>query len=150
VSYDIIFKENIYICLTYIYKSEGIIIKETSVKVLDDKDQEFIDTLRSLNVPKNVAAVITYLANADEATSREIERGTNLRQPEVSIAMRAMRQNDWVKEREVKAEGKGRPMKVYKLAVPIDNIIQHYEEETNREAAETMQAIKRLKEITKT
>jgi predicted transcriptional regulator len=118
--------------------------------VLDDKDQEFIDTLRSLNVPKNVAAVITYLANVNEATSREIEMGTNLRQPEVSIAMRSMHQNDWVDEREVKGEGKGRPMKVYKLAVSIDKIIQHYEEEMNREAAKTMQAIKRLKEITAT
>jgi predicted transcriptional regulator len=87
--------------------------------VLDEKDQEFIDALRSLNVPRNVAGLITYLANTSEATSREIEMGTNLRQPEVSIAMRTLRQNNWVEERNVKAEGKGRPMKVYMLRSPI-------------------------------
>jgi predicted transcriptional regulator len=114
---------------------------------LDDKDQEFIEALRSLKVPRGVAALITYLANVSEATSREIEMGTNLRQPEVSIAMRTMRNNNWVEEREVKAEGKGRPMKVYKLGVPIDEIIQYYEEEKNNEAAKTTQAIQRLKEI---
>jgi len=115
--------------------------------VLDDKDLAFIDTLRSLKVPRNVATLITYLANTNEATSREIEMGTNLRQPEVSIAMRTLRQNKWIDEREVKSEGKGRPMKVYKLSVPIQEIIRHYEVEKNSEAARTMQAIQRLKEL---
>ena len=115
--------------------------------MLDDKDLEFIDTLRSLKVPRNVAGLITFLANTNEATTREIEMGTTLRQPEVSIAMRTMRQNNWIDERDVKAEGKGRPMKVYKLSVPIQEIIQLYEEEKNSEAAKTMQAIQRLKEL---
>ena len=115
--------------------------------MLDEKDLEFIDALRSLNVPRNVAGLITYLANTNEATSRQIEMGTNLRQPEVSIAMRTLRQNNWIDERDVKAAGKGRPMKVYKLSVPIQEIIHHYEEEKNSEAAETMQAIQRLREL---
>ena len=82
-------------------------------------------------MPRNVAGLITYLANTNEATSRQIEMGTNLRQPEVSIAMRTLRQNNWIDERDVKAAGKGRPMKVYKLSVPIQEIIHHYEEEKN-------------------
>ena len=139
--------KKIFIYGWHIYKERGIIIRQTTVKVLDEKDQEFIDALRSLNVPRNVAGLITYLANTSEATSREIEMGTNLRQPEVSIAMRTLRQNNWIDERDVKAEGKGRPMKVYKLRVPIQEIIQHFEVEKNNEAAETMQAIQRLKEL---
>ncbi|MGD0954995.1 MAG: ArsR family transcriptional regulator [Methanotrichaceae archaeon] len=115
--------------------------------MLDEKDLEFIDALRSLNVPRNVAGLITYLANTNEATSREIETGTNLRQPEVSIAMRTLRQNNWIEERDLKSEGIGRRMKIYKLRVPIEKIIQHYEEEKNSEAARTMQAIQRLKEL---
>jgi len=124
--------------------------KQSAVNVLDDKDQDFIEALRSLNVPRGVAALITYLANVSEANSREIEMGTRLRQPEVSIAMRTLRKNNWVTEYEVKSEGKGRPMKVYKLGVPIEQIIQHFEEEKNNEATKTMQAIQRLREITAT
>jgi predicted transcriptional regulator len=97
-----------------------------------------------------VAELITYLANTDEGTSREIEMGTNLRQPEVSIGMRTLRQNNWVNEHDIKTEEKGRPMKVYKLNVPIGEIIKHYEDVKNSEAAKTMQAIQRLKEITAT
>ena len=134
----------------YIYKERGIIIKHSVVKMLDEKDLEFVDALRSLNVPRNVAALITYLANTNEATSREIEMGTNLRQPEVSIGMRTLRQNNWVEEHDVKLDGKGRPMKIYKLSVPIEKIIKHYEDEKNNEAAKTMQAIQRLREIAAT
>ena len=115
--------------------------------MLDEKDLEFVEALRSLNVPRNVATMITYLANTSEATSREIEMGTDLRQPEVSIAMRTLRQNNWVEEHDVKLDGKGRPMKVYKLSVPIEKIIKHYEEQKNSEAARSMQAIQRLKDI---
>jgi predicted transcriptional regulator len=115
--------------------------------MLDEKDLEFVDALRSLNVPRNVATMITYLANTDEVTSREIEMGTDLRQPEVSIAMRTLRQNNWVNERDIKAEGKGRPMKIYKLGVPIGEIIKHYEEEKNSESAQNMKSIQRLKEM---
>ena len=109
---------------------------------------EFVGILRSLNVPRNVATMITYLANTNEVTSREIEMGTNLRQPEVSIAMRTLRNINWIEERNVKVDGKGRPMKVYKLRVSVGEIIKHYEEVKNSEAAQTMQTIQRLKDIT--
>jgi predicted transcriptional regulator len=129
------------------YKFGGVIIKEDAVKVLDEKDMEFIDALRSLKVPRNVAALIIYLANVNEATSKDIEVATNLRQPEVSIGMRVLRQNNWVEQRNVKTDGKGRPRILYRLNVPIEKIIQHYEEERNRESAIVMGSIQRLKEL---
>jgi predicted transcriptional regulator len=98
-------------------------------------------------VPRNVATLITYLKNTNEATSREIEIGTDLGQPEVSIGIRALRENNWVEERDVKVAGTGRPMKVYKLNVPIGEIIKYYEDVKNSEAAHAMQAIQKLKDI---
>ena len=123
-------------------------MKQTSVKMLDEKDLEFIEALRNLKVPRNVATLITYLANANEATSREIEVGTNMRQPEVSIAMRSLRQNNWVDDRNIKADGKGRPTIVYKLNVPLESIINHYEEKSKQESAQAMLSIQRLKQLT--
>jgi predicted transcriptional regulator len=131
-----------------LYKSRGIIIKQSAVKVLDEKDLEFIDALRSLDVQRNVASLITYLASVGEATSREIEVGTDLRQPEVSIGMRTLHENNWVNERDVKKEGKGRPMKVYKLRVPIDEIIEYFEDKKKSESAQAMEAIQKLREMT--
>jgi predicted transcriptional regulator len=98
-------------------------------------------------VPRGVAELITYLANVSEATSREIEMGTGLRQPEVSIGMRTLHENKWVLVREVKTEEKGRPKKIYSLSVPLDKIIKHYEDEKIRESALTMEAIQKLKKM---
>jgi len=36
----------------YLYKYWGIIIKQTAVKVLDDRDQEIIKALRGLKVQR--------------------------------------------------------------------------------------------------
>jgi predicted transcriptional regulator len=126
------------------------IMRESTVKILDDKDMEFVDTLRTLSVPRNVATLITFLANVDEASSREIEMGSDLRQPEVSIAMRTLRDNNWIEEKEIKREGKGRPMKVYSLKASIDEIIKHFEEEKLHESAQAMESIQRLKQLIST
>ena len=53
-------------------------MKQTAIKVLDETDLEFIEALRNLKVPRNVATLITYLANANEATSREDRSGNKL------------------------------------------------------------------------
>ena len=124
-------------------------MRQFSVKVLDDKDREFVEVLRDLGIPRNVASMITYLANVDEATSREIEIGSNLRQPEVSIAMRTLRNNDWVEEREIKKDGKGRPMKIYRLTISLEEIIRHFEEEKKRESTRVMENIDRLKDLSR-
>ncbi len=124
-------------------------MRQFSVKVLDDTDREFVEVLRELGIPRNVASMITYLANVEEATSREIEIGSNLRQPEVSIAMRTLRNNSWVEEREIKKDGKGRPMKVYRLTISLGEIIRHFEEEKRKESAKTMESIEKLKELSK-
>jgi len=57
-------------------------------------------------------------------SSRDIEKFTGLRQPEVSIAMRKLRERDWINEREIKHEGKGTPMKIHKLGATMDQIVK--------------------------
>ena len=69
----------------------GIIIRETTINVADEKDMEVIEGLRCLGINRNVAKLITYLSNVKESSSRDIEIATGLRQPEVSIAMRPLR-----------------------------------------------------------
>jgi predicted transcriptional regulator len=126
---------------------EGNIIRDVTIKIADETDLEFVQGLESLGMNKNVAGLITYLKEVKEGSSRDIETATGLRQPEVSIAMRTLRQNNWVTERDVKTEGKGRPMKIYKLSVHIEEIIKHYEEVKNSESAQAMGSIQRLREM---
>lgn len=123
-------------------------MREGVAGVLGDDNHEFTDLLASLGVQRNVAKVITYLVVAGEATSKEIERGAGLRQPEVSIAMRILRGENWVREWEIKnTEGKGRPSKVYALSTPVDGIIRSIEDQKQKKSAEAMENIRKLKEL---
>ena len=118
--------------------------------MLDERDHDTIEALRTVGVKRNVATIIVYLKDQEEVTSRDIEKGSGLRQPEVSIAMRTLREKGWIGEREVKGSGKGRPKRLYKLTVPIDDIIGHYEEMKLNESSRAMQSIQRLKEMSAT
>jgi predicted transcriptional regulator len=119
----------------------------SKVKILDDKDREFAETLQKLGVERNVSAMITYLMNVDKATSREIEIGTDLRQPEVSICAKTLRHNGWLEENNFKSEGKGRPSKVYKLRISIAEIIEHLEGERIQKSSQLMQSIQKLRQL---
>ncbi|KUK43415.1 MAG: Uncharacterized protein XD72_2223 [Methanothrix harundinacea] len=121
---------------------------ESTLKVLDDEDLEFVHILHSLGIQRTVAIIITYLSNAGEATSREIEQATHLSQPEVSMTIRDLRDENRIVEREVKTGGKGRPSLVYTLRTPISEIIKRLEDEKLREHAETMESIQKLRDLT--
>ena len=86
-------------------------MKKLTVPVLDDKDKEFVESLVKVGLNRNISKTLVYLANVEETLSRDIEIGANLRQPEVSLVMRELRAQGWVGEREIKKEGKGRPVK---------------------------------------
>lgn len=115
---------------------------------LEEKEEEMVDLLRKLNMTRPIALTLVCLAKRDEVTSREIEMVSQLRQPEVSIAMRYLHNNEWIEVREEKKnEGKGRPIKLYKLIVSLDSIIKNIEEEILSENRSVLENIARLKSL---
>jgi len=124
-------------------------MKDLEIKILDENDHIFIETLRNLGMSRNAATTMAYLMNVDEASSREIEISTGLRQPEVSLAMRLMYNQSWISARSEKKPGKGRPIKIYSLAAPVDEIISYYENKIYKESQATISAIKKLKTMSK-
>jgi predicted transcriptional regulator len=121
-------------------------MRSRNVLYFTQKEEEFANLLIRIGIKRNVAKVLVYLAHTPEATSRDIERGTDLRQPEVSIAMAFMIEQKWVESRETKAENKGRPVKIYKLALPITEIMDIIEKEKKEEATNQLNLIRKLRD----
>ncbi len=96
------------------------------------KDEALVELLMNTGMPKNVAKTLVFLRKKEETTSVEIEITTALRQPEVSIAMQELRRRKWVTKRDIKKEGKGRPVHAYKLSIPFDKIIEALEKEERK------------------
>ena len=123
-------------------------MKTSKIKQLDEKDEEIADALISLGMSRNVAMTLAYMQNANSATSVELERSARLHQPEVSIAMKQLKERDWVNEREEKKPGKGRPYKIYSLKVRFNDIIAQLEEKQKETVYASQEKIERLKELT--
>ena len=122
-------------------------MKTEQVTYFTEKEDEFAQLLVDLGMKRNVAKVLIYLANVEETASRNIERGTDLRQPEVSLAMTYLQERKWIDCREIKSESKGRPIKIYKLAVPLKTVLDGIEKAKKKEAQQNAALIKKLREI---
>jgi predicted transcriptional regulator len=115
-------------------------------KQLDEKGEEIADVLTSLGLSRPIAKTLSYLKDLKEATSVELERVAGLHQPEVSIAMKDLKERDWISEREEKKPGKGRPYKIYSLKTDFKEIIAYFEKQKMKEFNEIQSNIKRLKD----
>ncbi len=124
-------------------------MKKFEIKQLDDKEEEIVDALISLGLSRYIARTLAYLQDVNEATTSELERGTGLRQPEVSIAMKELKERDWINEHEEKKPGKGRPYKIYSLKVGFNDIINKLEKQQKKAINDAMVSIERLKELGK-
>jgi len=122
-------------------------MKTEKVMYFSEKEEEFANLLIGIGTRKNIAKVLVYLASTPEATSRAIERGTDLRQPEVSIAMRTLSSRGWIASSENKAETKGRPIKIYTLAKPINEIMDSIENEKREEATARLAMVQKIRDF---
>lgn len=114
---------------------------------LTEDQDELIDRLIKAGLQKNIAKTLVFVASKDETKSREIESSTNLRQPEVSIAMQELRDRGWVTKRDIKKEGKGRPVHGYKLDKGIGEIIDEIENKEKDRINKIQENLKRIKEL---
>jgi predicted transcriptional regulator len=121
-------------------------MNQQTVQYFTEKEEEFSNLLIEIGTKRNVAKVLVFLANVSEATSRAIERGTDLRQPEVSLAMRYLIDRDWITSRESKAESKGRPVKIYALSRSINEIMNIIEKEKKKEAQDQLAMVQKLRD----
>jgi len=112
-----------------------------------NQDEKVVKIFQDLGMPRNLAKTLLYISQTDECRSAEIERSANLRQPEVSIAMQELQKKGWITRRDLKKKGKGRPVHIYSLSYPIDDIIKNFEEEKLEEISEIKQDLTELKNL---
>ncbi len=116
------------------------------VQVFTEKEEAFVKLLIGIGIPRTVSKVLVYLANAPEATSRDIERGADLRQPEVSIALQYLKERDWIVTRLEKTESIGRPQNVVRLSRPIDQIADAIRVDKENEIKQKLTLARKLRE----
>ena len=121
-------------------------MRQEIIRYFTDKEEKFADLLIAVGTNKNVAKVLVFFASNPEATSREIERGADMRQPEVSMAMKYLNERGWITIGERSLETKGRPMKIYEMVKSIREIMDVIDTEKKKEAKEQIAIVKKIKD----
>ena len=121
-------------------------MRQESVQYFTEKEEEFVNLLIEIGMQKKVAKVLVFLAGAPEVTSREIERGTDMRQSEVIMAMKYLINQGWITSRKSLSENKGRPMIIYELAKSITLIVDCIEKEKKNEPIIKLVIVRKLRE----
>jgi predicted transcriptional regulator len=93
-----------------------------------DGEMNIVRGLVQMGAKPNVARVLVFLARNPGATSAAIERGTGIRQTNVSVAMMQPVQQGWIRYQTIPPSHKGRPVKLYELAKPLTEIIQYLQQ----------------------
>ena len=114
-----------------------------------NQDEKVVKIFQELGMPRNLAKTLMYISQTDECRSAEIERSANLRQPEVSVAMQELQKKGWITRRDLKKKGKGRPVHIYSLSHPINDIIKNFEGEKLKEISNIKQDLDDLKILLK-
>jgi predicted transcriptional regulator len=114
---------------------------------LSSQDEKVIKIFTGLGMPRNLAKTLMYISNVEECRSAEIERSASLRQPEVSLAMQELQKKGWITKRDLKKKGKGRPVHLYKLKRPLDQIIKSFEQEKTNEIDSIKKDLSDLKSL---
>lgn len=110
-----------------------------------DKEKKIIGLLSEAGLNRNTAKVLVFLSKKGEAVARDIERAANLRQPEVSLIMKELKNWGWIKEREIKRQGKGRPLKNYKLAVDLKDRVAELVDQKRKKIKQVEKDLEELK-----
>ena len=117
--------------------------------VFDSKEREIVRLMRDLGTSKNVAKAVVFLSKTGEATSRAIETAIYLKQSEVSVAIKTMRDRGWITAKSIKKGGKGRPKQMYSLNFPLRRIVKDIEAGKGIEMEEMKKKIAQLKRLAK-
>ena len=122
-------------------------MKQIKSYKLKPQDEKVVHLFTELGMPKNLARTLMYISNVDECRSAEIEQGTKLRQPEVSVVIQQLQEKGWIKKRDLKNKGKGRPVYIYKLTSSIEDIIKKFEKEKIKEIENIKSNLAELKSL---
>ncbi len=113
------------------------------------KEEAIVDLLMRTGVSKNIARTLVVLATRGETTSLGVEKAAGLRQPEVSISMKELRARGWVKKRDIKKEGKGRPLHSYILTKPFEKIVEELAKAERRRIKAIEETVRQLQKEAK-
>ena len=110
------------------------------------EQEKLVQVLSDAGIPKKLAKTLIYIYQVDESRSADIERGTDLRQSEVSKLTGELCRREWIKKRDIKKKGRGRPVHIYRCST-LSKILKNLEQEKVEEIEGIKKDLSELKNL---
>ncbi len=112
-------------------------------------DDGMVEMLENIGTPRDVAKILVALNDGGFQSSRELQKSCGLRQPEISMAMKKMLDDELVACEPLKSGGRGRPSHRYSLNGSLDEMIAPFIAEAQAKLTELEINLSRLSEVAK-
>jgi predicted transcriptional regulator len=115
-----------------------------TLQEIPERDETLSGLLIEIGMKRNVSEILAFLGRVPEAVSQDIECTTGLHQSEVSLAMKYLSEQGWIKSRDIPHRKNGRGSRAYSLALPLPDIL---DEIGNRKKSETLRRLELLNKL---
>jgi len=121
-------------------------MKDTTIKTLDDNEKNAVAALMDLGQDRKTSHVIMFLLGNQNATAKEIEMGTGLAQPEVSVGAMDLIESGWIKVSSING-AKGRPKRMYSISISKEEIIQAWKSVADSKCEAEKKKVEKLRSL---
>lgn len=116
------------------------------IRSLTENNEVIVSILVHLGFRETVAKVLVYLIRNPGSPKRAVERDTDLRGSQVSLATEYLSKRGWITHQKVREPGKGPHVTIYSPAKPVREILSDIEEEKRKTTQVLEENLKRLRE----
>jgi len=120
----------------------------TQIAQMDEKDNEIVDILTRTGMARNTAKVFVAIKELDNPDTKQIMQFTGIMQPQISVAIRKLRERDYINIKTEKTENRGRPISYFLLKKSMSEIINDMEMIVQEKINIEKQNIEKLKTLT--
>jgi len=126
-----------------------VTMKIETTQIFDKKEDTYVEYLMMLGYAPSVAKVIIYFLLHDEAMSKDIEYTTQLRQPQVSVALNKLIKKGVLKQEAMKGkgQGKGHPYIQYTRIMSPEQIVDMLESEVEEKIKKLRTTIEKIRKL---
>ena len=120
---------------------------QSNFRLNDRQTTDLANELIGLGIPTNIVRVMLCLHANGATTSKTLQTKCGLRQPEISTAIKTLKQRSLVDIQSTDARGRGRPSHNYKLKKSIQLCIENFTSEIQHDISSIqngLQTVQRL------
>lgn len=124
-------------------------MKDVITQQLDEQDMEYVTLLSNIgNISIIEGKILVALSKTETFDVKSAQSICDSTQPEISVATNVLIEKGFVQAGTAeKDSGKGRPRKIYSLAMDMNRIIDIFEGETIVKIEQSKEDIAKLKEL---